>query len=369
MKKILLASTGALSILGLAAAAPAFAQDMAHSYEITVTNTMPTEFIAPILVAGTGKDSEIFAGSYVTPEAETQVLTGDPKMLAERIGPDATVAHGKDGPPEVLLAPGHSLTFTLKTAEPEVRIFAMVAPTEKPDNYLTATLKLGMAMDDKMAAKPMADTMAKDTMEKDTMTTGAMAKDTMAKDTMEKDTMAKDAMSRDAMAKDEMMAKPAMIPAGRYLKLGSRGKRVAMLRERLGVKAMNAGAEVFDADLKTAVMEYQAKTGLQADGVVGPMTLKSLNSPPMDDTMAKDTMSKDAMAKDGMAKDAMAKDEMSEGSMAKDEMMDDKASKDEMMMDESMATPLHRFDIGHDENTRTITSVEGTFGTVTVKQL
>jgi pentapeptide MXKDX repeat protein len=375
MKKTLLASTGALSILGLAAAAPAFAQDMAHSYEITVTNTMATEFIAPILVAGTGKDSEIFAGSYVTPEAESQVLTGDPKMLAARIGEGATVAHGKDGPPEVLLAPGHSLTFTLKTAEPEVRIFAMVAPTEKPDNYLTATVKLGMAMDDKMAAKPMADTMAKDTMAKDTMAKDTMAKDAMAKDTMttgamakdsmSKDTMANDAMAKDAMAKDEMMAKPAMIPAGRTLRMGSHGKRVAMLRERLGAKAMGAGADVYDADLKSAVMEYQSKAGLHADGVVGPMTLKSLNSHAMmEDTMAKDTMmddkamAADTMAKDGMAKDGMAKDTMSKDAMAKD-----------AMMDEAMATPLHRFDIGHDENTRTITSVEGTFGTVTVKQL
>ena len=158
MKNILLGSAGALSILSLAAAGAAFAEGMAHSYEVTVTNTMKTELIAPVLVAGTENDSHIFAGKYVTPEAEVQVLTGDPKKLAARIGEGAAVAHGEDGPPGVLLAPGKSLTFTVKTAAPEIRIFAMIAPTEKPDNFLTATVKLASAMmDDKMAAKPMAD--------------------------------------------------------------------------------------------------------------------------------------------------------------------------------------------------------------------
>lgn len=385
MKKTLLASAGAISILSLAASATAFAQDMAHAYEVTVTNSMATEFIAPILVAGTDHDGAIFAGHYVTPEAETQVLTGDPKQLAAKIGAGATVAHGSDGPPAVLLAPGKSMTFTLETSAPEIRIFAMVAPTEKPDNYLTATLKLGAPMmDDKMAAKPM-DTMAKDTMTEDTMAKDTMAKDAMDKDTMTtaampadamaKDTMAKDAMSKDAMKDDGMMAEPMMIPGGRQLRMGSHGERVAMLRKRLGVGAMGAGAMDFDADLKSAVMDYQHKAGLKADGVVGPMTLKSLNSPPMDDKMSKDGMAKDSMAKDSMAMDdkampadAMAKDTMGKDAMAEDTMAKGGMDKEEMM-DEAMSAALHRFDIGHDENTKTITEITGTFGTVTVKAL
>ena len=47
--------------------------------------------------------------------------------------------------------------------------------------------------------------------------------------------------------------------------------------------------------------------------------------------------------------------------MAKDEAME--------MKDGMMSTALHRFDIGHDENTMTITEVPGEFGTVTVKAL
>lgn len=331
MKHMLFASAGAMSLL--AASSAAFAQEMVRAYEVTVTNTMKTELIAPVLVAGTENDSAIFAGDYVTPEAEVQVLTGDPKQLAARIGAGAAVAHGTDGPPKVLLAPGKTLTFTVKTAAPEIRIFAMVAPTEKPDNYLTATVKLGGGMDDKMAA---------DSMEKKAMEKKAMAKDTMAKDTMAKDTMAKDAMMDHAM-----------ISKGSTLRMGAKGERVSMLRKRLGLDAMGANAMVFDAGVKSAVMEYQSKAGLTADGVVGPMTLKSLNSPAMDDTMAaKDTMAKDTMmeSKDAMAKDTMAKDSME-------------------MEHSAMTVTLHRFDIGHDENTKVTTPVAGEFGTVTVKAL
>ncbi len=328
MKKYLLSSACAFSIFGLAAAGHALAQGMAHSYEVTVTNTMETELIAPVLVAGTESDSHIFSGNYVTPEAEVQVLTGDPKKLAARIGAGAAVAHGEDGPPGVLLAPGKSLTFTIETAAPEIRIFAMVAPTEKPDNYLTATVNLGAPMmDDKMAAKPMEDK--------------AMAAEATG-DTMMEDTM--------------------MIPAGGQLMLGDSGERVVMLRKRLGIDAMGSGAMVFDADVKSAVMDYQSKAGLRADGIVGPRTLKSLNSPMDDAMMAKDTMAKDSMAKDTMmeSKDAMAKDSMAKDSMAKG---------DAMMKDEAMTAMLHRFDIGHDEKTMTTTAVDGSFGTVTVKPL
>ena len=113
------------------------------SYEVTVTNNMSEEFLAPILVAPVSEDAKIFVESYVTPEAENQILTGDPAMLAEAIGASATVGHGMDGPPGVLLAPGNSVTFTISTDASEVRILAMVAPTMYLDHYVTAVVTLG----------------------------------------------------------------------------------------------------------------------------------------------------------------------------------------------------------------------------------
>ena len=90
MKRALSASA---AILLLASAA------YSADYTVTVTNNLEEELLAPILITSAGNDSEIFAGDYVTPEAEFQILTGDPGMLAERIGSDAMVGHGSDGPP------------------------------------------------------------------------------------------------------------------------------------------------------------------------------------------------------------------------------------------------------------------------------
>ncbi len=376
MKKSLMTSATALSTLSMAlgglmiggmiigggALTPALAGDMAHKYEITVTNTMETEPIAPVLVTGTDSDAHIFSGSYVTPEAEAHVLTGDPAKLVTRIGEGASVAHGEDGPPGVLLAPGKSLTFTIETAAPEIRIFAMVAPTMKPDNYLTATIKLAPPMDDKMADK-------------------GMAKDAEMKDDMMKDSMAKDSM--DKMADDKMSDGAVMVPAGGQLMLGDSGERVMTLRKRLGLDAMGAGANQFDAEVKQAVMDFQSGAGLTADGIVGPKTLKALNTA-MDDTMMKDTMAKDSMDKmadDKMAADKMAADKMESDAMMKDTMAKDSMDKGDAMMKDSMAkgdammkdgmitATLQRFDIGHDEKTMEIMAVEGSFGTVTVKPL
>lgn len=149
--KHLLAGVGAAALLAFATAVPAFA-GMSATYKITVTNTSAEELIAPVLVTSTKHDRDIFDGDYVTPEAEHQVLTGDPAMLAERIGAGAAVAHGNDGPPGVLLAPGNSLTFNLTTDASEIRVFAMVAPTVTPDNYLTTTVTLAEGGDGMFAA-------------------------------------------------------------------------------------------------------------------------------------------------------------------------------------------------------------------------
>jgi len=306
MKKLSL-GLASVSMLSLIAATGALAQSMSHSYEVTVTNTMAHELIAPILTTGTAHDGAIFKDHYVTPEAEVQVLTGDPAKLAAAIGKDATIAHGEDGPPGVLLAPGKSVTFTVTTEAKEIRLFAMVAPTEKPDNYLTTTIALepGMEM--------------------------GMAKDTMAKDTM-------------AMPA-AMMDEAVMIPEGGHnLMAGDSDDRVVLLRKRLGVMA-DGNEMMFDDGLRSAVMDYQKAHGLTADGVVGPSTVASLNKKMMaEDTMAKDTMAKDTMAKDAMAKDTMMKDGM-------------------------FSAVLHRFDIGYDEKTMATTPVAGEFGTVSVKKL
>ncbi len=113
------------------------------TYLFEVTNELSDEFLAPILVAPLAQDGMIFVGSYVSDEAEVQILTGDPSQLADAIGYWATVAHGNDGPPGILLASGKSLTFRVVTDAPSVRVLAMVAPTKVPDNYVSTVVSLG----------------------------------------------------------------------------------------------------------------------------------------------------------------------------------------------------------------------------------
>lgn len=135
MKKLLLTSITCLAALGSTSA-------FADSYEITVTNTLDEELFAPILVTDAGNDIHIFDGDYVTPEAEVQILTGDPAMLAGRIGEGATVGHGMDGPPGVLLAPGKSVTFSFESDSTALRIIAMIAPTVVLDHYVSTVVDL-----------------------------------------------------------------------------------------------------------------------------------------------------------------------------------------------------------------------------------
>jgi murein L,D-transpeptidase YcbB/YkuD len=72
------------------------------------------------------------------------------------------------------------------------------------------------------------------------------------------------------------------LPGGSKLARGTRDPRVAMLRERLarldGVPASTpSDAELFDQALHEAVMSFQGRSGLTADGIVGPSTLAALN--------------------------------------------------------------------------------------------
>lgn len=181
MFKTLLSATALALISNVAAAG---------TYLVTVTNNMHDELLAPVLVTDAANDRFIFTngGTYVTPEAEEQILTGDPAALAARIGAHAmaghgaNVAHGTDGPLGVLLAPGKSLSFVINTEADKLRVIAMVAPTKVPDNFVTALVDLGaMMMDDGMADGSMTsdemagDSMASDTMMEDTMTASPVA--------------------------------------------------------------------------------------------------------------------------------------------------------------------------------------------------
>ena len=65
------------------------------------------------------------------------------------------------------------------------------------------------------------------------------------------------------------------IPDGPQLESGSRGPRVALLRQRLGA---TAGAEdPFDSELAQRVRRFQEQHGIEADGKAGAITLTELN--------------------------------------------------------------------------------------------
>jgi len=71
------------------------------------------------------------------------------------------------------------------------------------------------------------------------------------------------------------------VPPGQTLEEGARGERVALLRARLEVTDDQLGTAVddrdlFDAELAAAVGRFQATSGLEVDGRVGPQTLAVL---------------------------------------------------------------------------------------------
>lgn len=75
------------------------------------------------------------------------------------------------------------------------------------------------------------------------------------------------------------------VPEGDRLQAGDEGPRVAALAARLGhniasgIGDDDAADPVFDAALADEVRSFQQRNGLEADGVVGPATLKALNTP------------------------------------------------------------------------------------------
>ncbi len=79
----------------------------------------------------------------------------------------------------------------------------------------------------------------------------------------------------------------AIIEPGRLLELGMTGPRVSQLRKRLRrtqdlaapTDAAGGDQDVFDQDLVAAVIDFQTRHGLKADGKVGRKTLTALNVP------------------------------------------------------------------------------------------
>ncbi len=74
------------------------------------------------------------------------------------------------------------------------------------------------------------------------------------------------------------------VPEGEALKLGSVGPRVVALRERLVAtgdldRSAATEPERFDETLESAVIGFQARHGISADGIVGPRCLEELNVP------------------------------------------------------------------------------------------
>ena len=79
------------------------------------------------------------------------------------------------------------------------------------------------------------------------------------------------------------------IPAGGNLTIGSKNARVPLIREHLEVfdgykSGATADPERYDEALAEAIKGFQRRSGLAADGVVGPVTLRALNQP-LDDRL------------------------------------------------------------------------------------
>ena len=75
-----------------------------------------------------------------------------------------------------------------------------------------------------------------------------------------------------------------MVSCGPSLKKDVRSERVVELRKRLAASGdLDAGkakgGNLFDENLEQAVIIFQKRHGLKADGVVGPATLDALNVP------------------------------------------------------------------------------------------
>lgn len=81
--------------------------------------------------------------------------------------------------------------------------------------------------------------------------------------------------------------RPNIPSQGPMLSPGARSKEIALLRERLDVKAASEGdAELYDQDLAAAVIAFQKANKLWPDGVVGPRTRRALQQEDATDRLA-----------------------------------------------------------------------------------
>lgn len=208
---VISAITIAIFALG-ATILPAYALGHKHEggYILTITNIMEDELLAPILVTRTKYDREIFEHNYVTPEAEEQILTGDPGKLAKRIGKNAIIRHGSDGPPGVLLAPGKSIEIPV-SGKASVRLIAMVAPTKFKDHFVTATInpraELPVMLDRYDIGHDEGTKSTTYVSSAAAMVSIRIDKDDMMKDDMMKDDMMDDGKMQDDMMDDDKMKK------------------------------------------------------------------------------------------------------------------------------------------------------------------
>lgn len=79
------------------------------------------------------------------------------------------------------------------------------------------------------------------------------------------------------IAAEKAAADPEPVPTGPALKLGMRDPRVEVIRRRLGVDIVTADPALYDADVRTAVMDFQKAQGLTDDGILGALTVRVLN--------------------------------------------------------------------------------------------
>lgn len=109
-------------------------QSEGTEYNITITNILPGEKFAPILVVGDADDGKIWVGDYVSDEAYTQFTTGNNGPLAKVLGGD----QGQPGK----LGVGDEISFSFRSKAKTIRITAMVHPDITPDNYVTTLIDL-----------------------------------------------------------------------------------------------------------------------------------------------------------------------------------------------------------------------------------
>ncbi len=87
-----------------------------------------------------------------------------------------------------------------------------------------------------------------------------------------------------AESRGTMASKPrkrVKIPRGPVLKYGMKHPHIALVRQRLDVPVVGnvIDEQVYDAKLQSAVMAFQKKSGLSAEGVIGLKTRFALNAP------------------------------------------------------------------------------------------